>query len=44
MQQVGAQRTITRFTLMPVRRDDVEEATRFISSGRHWYLDRVGPR
>ncbi len=42
--QVGAQRTITRFTLVPDRRDDVEEASRFISSGRNWYLDRAGPR
>ena len=42
--QVGAQRTITRFTLVPVRRDDAEEATRLISTARHWYLDRVGPR
>ncbi len=42
--QNGSQRTITRFTLVPIRRDDAEEATRLISGGRHWYLDRVGPR
>jgi hypothetical protein len=42
--QVGAQRTISRFTLAPIRRDDVEEGTRFVSAGRHWYLDRAGPR
>ena len=42
--QVGAQRTITRFTLVPVRREDAEEATRLVSVARHWYLDRVGPR
>ena len=42
--QAGAQRTITRFTLVPNRRDDAEEASRLISGGRHWYLDRVGPR
>jgi hypothetical protein len=42
--QVGAQRTISRFTLVPIRRDDADEATRLISTGRHWYLDRVGPR
>jgi hypothetical protein len=42
--QVGAQRTITRFTLVPIRRDDAEEASRLISGGRHWYLDRAGPR
>jgi uncharacterized protein YcbX len=42
--QVGASRTITRFTLVPVRRDDADEALRVLSGGRHWYLDRVGPR
>jgi hypothetical protein len=42
--QVGAQRTISRFTLVPVRTDDADGATRLISSGRHWYLDRAGPR
>ncbi len=42
--QAGAQRTITRFTLVPNRRDDADETTRLISGGRHWYLDRVGPR
>jgi hypothetical protein len=42
--QVGAQRTITRFTLVPIRRDDAEEAMRLISTARHWYLDRAGPR
>jgi len=41
--QVGAQRTITRFTLIPAR-DDADGTTRFISSGRNWYLDRAGPR
>src|SRR6185312_8878089 len=42
--QVGAQRTITRFTLVPIRRDDADEATRLVSVARHWYLDRAGPR
>jgi hypothetical protein len=42
--QVGAQRTITRFTLVPIRRDDAEETLRLISTARHWYLDRAGPR
>jgi hypothetical protein len=42
--QVGSQRTITRFTLVPVRRDDADEALRLVSGGRHWYLDRLGPR
>ena len=42
--QIGAQRTITRFTLVPFDRDDADEASRFISTGRNWYLDRAGPR
>ena len=42
--QVGAQRTITRFTLVPIRRDDADETNRLISTARHWYLDRAGPR
>jgi hypothetical protein len=42
--QVGAQRTITRFTLVPIRRDDADENSRLISTARHWYLDRAGPR
>jgi hypothetical protein len=42
--QVGAQRTISRFTLVPIRRDDADGTTRLISTGRHWYLDRAGPR
>ena len=37
--QVGAQRTISRFTLVPAGED-----SRIVSSGRHWYLDTVGPR
>jgi hypothetical protein len=42
--QVGAQRTISRFTLVPIRREDADEETRLISTGRHWFLDRAGPR
>ena len=42
--QIGAQRTITRYTLVPVRRDDADEGLRLLSGGRHWYLDRAGPR
>jgi hypothetical protein len=42
--QVGAQRTISRFTLVPIRRDDADETTRLVSVARHWYLDRAGPR
>jgi hypothetical protein len=37
--QVGGQRTITRFTVSPTGED------RWLAFvGRHWYLDRVGPR
>jgi len=42
--QVGAQRTITRFTLVPIRREDADGVTRLINVSRHWYLDRAGPR
>ncbi len=42
--QVGAQRTITRFTLVPIRSEDADETIRLVSVARHWYLDRVGPR
>ncbi len=37
--QVGAQRTITRFTLVPAGED------RWLANvGRYWYLDRLAPR
>jgi hypothetical protein len=37
--QVGGQRTISRFQLVPIGED------RWIASvGRHWYLDQAGPR
>jgi hypothetical protein len=37
--QVGGQRTISRFTVSPAGED------RWLAFvGRHWYLDRVGPR
>jgi hypothetical protein len=42
--QIGSQRTITRFTLVPIDQDGAAEATRYISTGRNWYLDRAGPR
>jgi len=42
--QIGEQRTISRYMLVPIRRDDADDASRLISSGRHWYLDRAGPR
>jgi hypothetical protein len=37
--QVGGQRTISRFGLTPATED-----TWFVSLNRHWYLDRAGPR
>src|SRR5262249_45692776 len=37
--QVGGQRTISRFNVTPVGED-----AWLPSSGRHWYLDQVGPR
>jgi hypothetical protein len=42
--QVGAQRTISRYTLVPMGEGHEDGATRLISTGRHWYLDRAGPR
>lgn len=41
--QVGEQRTISRFGLTPYTNEDGE--LRWIASGsRHWFLDRAGPR
>jgi hypothetical protein len=37
--QVGGQRTISHFSLVPVGDDSWT-----VSVGRHWYLDRDGPR
>ncbi len=37
--QVGGQRTISRFMLAPVGEDGW-----LVSVGRHWYLDQEGPR
>lgn len=45
--QVGDQRTISRFGLIPYEREDEQGETRvewFASINRHWYLDRMGPR
>jgi hypothetical protein len=38
--QVGAQRTISRFAITPVD----EQGRRVASVGLHWNLDRAGPR
>ncbi|HJS95504.1 MAG TPA: hypothetical protein VJ741_14675 [Solirubrobacteraceae bacterium] len=42
--QVGAQRTISRFSLIPLARQDDDQVTWMVSGTRHWYLDRAGPR
>jgi hypothetical protein len=45
--QVGDQRTITRFGLIPYEIPDKDGTTRvewFATINRHWYLDRAGPR
>lgn len=45
--QVGGQRTISRFALVPYETQDDEGRTRvewFAVINRHWYLDRAGPR
>ena len=41
--QVGGQRTISRFTIVPSSRDDDEGTRWLLSVGRHWYLDRERP-
>jgi hypothetical protein len=42
--QVGEQRTISRYTLIPFVHEDDGAVTWTINSNRHWYLDRAGPR
>ncbi|HYB26752.1 MAG TPA: hypothetical protein VEF89_09080 [Solirubrobacteraceae bacterium] len=42
--QVGEQRTISRFSLIPVGSEDGEDVRWAVSGNRHWYLDRAGPR
>jgi hypothetical protein len=45
--QVGGQRTISRFGLIPYEREGEDGRTTiewFASINRHWYLDRTGPR
>jgi hypothetical protein len=45
--QVGDQRTISRFGLIPYEREDEHGHTGvewFASINRHWYLDGIGPR
>ena len=42
--QVGAQRTISRFNLIAIAPDGSDEVAWLTTGGRHWYLDRAGPR
>jgi len=42
--QVGEQRTISRFSLSPYRNDDSGEEGWIATGSRHWFLDRAGPR
>jgi hypothetical protein len=42
--QVGGQRTISRFSLIPFAREEDDQVNWIVSGTRHWYLDRVGPR
>jgi hypothetical protein len=45
--QVGGQRTISRFGLIPYEREGEDGETSvewFATINRHWYLDRPGPR
>ena len=42
--QVGAQRTISRFSLIPFVREEDDQVSWMVSGTRHWYLDRAGPR
>jgi hypothetical protein len=42
--QVGEQRTITRFALAPYTSEQSGEVNWTVSTVRHWFLDRPGPR
>ena len=42
--QVGEQRTISRFSLIPFAGEDGEDVRWIVNGNRHWYLDRAGPR
>lgn len=42
--QVGEQRTITRFALAPYTNAETGEVAWTVSVLRHWFLDRQGPR
>jgi hypothetical protein len=42
--QVGGQRTISRFSLTPFAPEDGDDISWVLSGNRHWYLDGAGPR
>jgi hypothetical protein len=42
--QVGRQRTISRFSLIPFAREEDDDVNWIVSGTRHWFLDRAGPR
>ncbi|HTX10180.1 MAG TPA: hypothetical protein VME22_16285 [Solirubrobacteraceae bacterium] len=42
--QVGEQRTISRYSLIPFPHEHDDGVTWAINATRHWYLDRAGPR
>jgi hypothetical protein len=42
--QVGAQRTISRFSLVPFPSENGEAVNWMVSVNRHWFLDHAGPR
>jgi hypothetical protein len=42
--QVGGQRTISRFGLIPIASSEADEISWVVSGTRHWHLDRAGPR
>lgn len=42
--QVGGQRTISRFGLIPFASEEEDRLSWEVSGTRHWHLDRAGPR
>ncbi len=42
--QVGGQRTISRFGLIPFASEEDDRVSWVVSGTRHWHLDRAGPR
>jgi hypothetical protein len=42
--QVGEQRTISRFSLIPFDPEAGDGVNWMVNGNRHWYLDRAGPR